>query len=61
MGQRIWMAEEIDRQLGAERGPNGEPSANDFQVFELLRIMILCGDDPAFRDSRRREPSQRLA
>lgn len=26
-------------QLGAERGPNGEPSTNDFQVFELLRIV----------------------
>jgi hypothetical protein len=31
--------EDLDRQLGAERGPNGEPSANDFQVFELLRIV----------------------
>ena len=27
--------EDLDRQLGAERGPNGEPSTNDFQVFEL--------------------------
>ena len=25
--------------LPAERGPNGEPSTNDFQVFELLRIV----------------------
>lgn len=31
--------DDLDRQLGAERGPNGEPSANDFQVFELLRIV----------------------
>jgi hypothetical protein len=31
--------EDLDRQLGAERGPNGEPSTNDFQVFELLRIV----------------------
>lgn len=31
--------EDLDRQLPAERGPNGEPSAHDFQVFELLRIV----------------------
>jgi len=31
--------EDLDRHLGAERGPNGEPSAHDFQVFELLRIV----------------------
>jgi hypothetical protein len=31
--------EDLDRQLPAERGPNGEPSTNDFQVFELLRIV----------------------
>lgn len=31
--------EDLDRQLGAERGPNGEPSANDFQLVELLRIV----------------------
>jgi len=31
--------EDLDRQLGDERGPNGEPSAHDFQVFELLRIV----------------------
>ena len=30
---------DLDRQLPAERGPGGEPSANDFQVFELLRIV----------------------
>jgi hypothetical protein len=31
--------EDLDRQLRSERGPNGEPSANDFQVFELIRIV----------------------
>lgn len=31
--------EDLDRQLGAERGPNGEPSTNDFQAFELLEIV----------------------
>jgi hypothetical protein len=31
--------EDLDRQLGSERGDSGEPSANDFQVFELLRVI----------------------
>ena len=31
----------FDRQLGPERGPSGEPSTNDFQVFELSRIIDL--------------------
>ena len=31
--------EDLDRQLPSHRGPNGEPSANDFQVFELLRVV----------------------
>jgi hypothetical protein len=31
--------EDLDAQLGPERGPNGEPSVNDFQVFELLRLV----------------------
>jgi len=31
--------EDLDGQLGSERGPNGEPSVNDFQVFELLRVV----------------------
>lgn len=31
--------EDLDRQLRPERGPNGEPSTNDFQAFELLRIV----------------------
>ena len=31
--------EDLDRQLRSERGPNGEPSTNDSQVFELIRIV----------------------
>ncbi len=31
--------EDLDRQLGSERGPNGEPSTADFQTIELLRIV----------------------
>ena len=31
--------EDLDRQLGPERGPNGEPSTADFQAIELLRIV----------------------
>jgi hypothetical protein len=31
--------EDLDRQLRSERGPSGEPSTNDFQVFELIRIV----------------------
>jgi len=31
--------EDLDGQLGPERGANGEPSSNDFQVFDLLRIV----------------------
>lgn len=31
--------EDLDRQLPAERGPHGEPSTNDFQVLDLLRIV----------------------
>ena len=30
---------DLDRQLPSERGPNGEPSASDFQTFELLEIV----------------------
>jgi hypothetical protein len=30
---------DLDRQLPTERGPNGEPSTNDFQVLDLLRIV----------------------
>ena len=35
----LWFFEDLDRQLPAERGPGGVPSTNDFQVFELLRIV----------------------
>ena len=31
--------EDLDRQLGPERGPNGEPSTADFHAIELLRIV----------------------
>jgi hypothetical protein len=31
--------EDLDRQVRPERGPNDEPSTNDFQVFELIRIV----------------------
>jgi hypothetical protein len=31
--------EDLDRQLAFERGPEGQPSANDFEAFELLRIV----------------------
>jgi hypothetical protein len=31
--------EDLDRQLPSERGPHGEPSAHDFQVYELLRVV----------------------
>ena len=31
--------EELDTQLGEQRGPNGEPSATDFIVLDLPRIV----------------------
>lgn len=31
--------DDLDRQLRSERGPNGEPSTNDFQALELIRIV----------------------
>ena len=31
--------EDLDRQLGRERGPNGEPSVVDFQAVELIEIV----------------------
>lgn len=31
--------EQLDRQLGTERGPNGEPSATDFLVMDLPGIV----------------------
>lgn len=30
---------DIDRQLGSDRGPNGEPSATDFLVIEVPAIV----------------------
>jgi len=30
---------DLDVQLSSERGPNGEPSINDFQVVELFPII----------------------
>jgi hypothetical protein len=43
-GRRIVRAtpeffEDLDRQLGHERGDNGEPSTTDFQALDLLRII----------------------
>ena len=37
--------EELDQQLGDERGPNGEPSSYDFQSYELLAIVERFADD----------------
>ena len=31
--------DELDRVLGAERGPDGEPSVNDFLTIDLLPIV----------------------
>lgn len=31
--------EDLDRQLGAERGPSGEPSAADFLSIDMLEIV----------------------
>lgn len=31
--------DDLEAQLTPERGPRGEPSVNDFQTFELLRIV----------------------
>jgi len=31
--------EDLDRQLRASRGSDGEPGVGDFQAFELLRIV----------------------
>lgn len=31
--------DDLDRQLSRERGPNGEPSTNDFQTLDLIRIV----------------------
>ena len=48
--------DDLDSQLGRERGPNGEPSTNDFQNIELLRIVDVFAEDfdqlPALLPSR---------
>jgi len=31
--------DELDRRLGNERGPNGEPTVNDFLTIDLLPIV----------------------
>ena len=31
--------DDLDRQLGRDRGPDGEPSVHDFEVHELLPIV----------------------
>ena len=31
--------DDLDQQLGAERGPHGEPSRRDFDLYELLPIV----------------------
>lgn len=46
--------EDLDRQLGAERGPDGQPSTNDFQVFDLFRIVETFATPPERRGVRRR-------
>ena len=43
-GQRRFF-EDLDRQLPSERGPNGEPSTNDFQTYELLEIVDEFAED----------------
>ena len=35
--------DQLDSQLGAERGPAGEPSATDFIVFDLVRAFVVYG------------------
>ncbi|MFM8857980.1 MAG: hypothetical protein ACKOI2_12445, partial [Actinomycetota bacterium] len=37
--------EDLDRQLADERGLDGAPSVNDFQVFDLLRIVEIIATD----------------
>lgn len=33
------LLDDLDRQLGSERGPNGEPSARDFELRELFQVI----------------------
>ena len=35
----VGVFDELDRVLAAERGPNGEPSVNDFLTIDLLPIV----------------------
>lgn len=35
---------DLDRQLPAERGPNGEPSRRDFELHELLQVVDEVGE-----------------
>lgn len=48
--------DDLDAQLGSERGPNGEPSSSDFQVVELLPIIERFATDfdafPEFIEGR---------
>lgn len=37
--------EELDAQLGGERGPNGKPSSYDFQSHELFAIVERFAED----------------
>ena len=37
--------DDVDRQLGPERGANGEPSVADYQTIELLRIVDRFAED----------------
>jgi len=56
--------EDLDRQLRSERGPSGEPSTNDFQVFELIRIVdrfaVEFDDLPRLRSHNRRRTDPHL-
>ncbi len=37
--------EDLDKQMRHKRGPNGEPSANDFQIHDLFRIIERFADE----------------
>lgn len=34
--------DDLDRQLGSDRGPNGEPSSTDFIVIDLAMEVAHC-------------------
>ncbi len=40
-----WFYEDLDRQLGVDRGTDGKPSAHDFLVHELLRVVEVFAMD----------------